>query len=363
MKTDTLKPSQVMTILAVASLGIDILIEQNSMVSYAGRDAWISLLLGGITGILFGSIMYFLASAYPGKSFPEIAVDICGRFIGRLFMLPVLIYILLHAGLSINIFAQTIKMFLLDRTPMYAIVAVMAAVAVYAVYKGIFTLSGVIDIIFPLAVITIAALILISLQQAEVENIFPILYKSHMKVLRGSFFGLLHFPGFGHVAYLLCYAQDSKVSIKWYIIGTAIPVVLATALTLVTIMVFNPLGIESLLFPTLTLSKSIEFPVTFLERLESIVAVLWISIAFGSISLFTFVSVQNFLIFFGRKSEKYVTLAHFPLLMIVALFIKNGMKVIEYYLELKYLLAAFVFIFSPMLAVLSVFQKRRQIRN
>jgi len=39
------------------------------------------------------------------------------------------------------------------------------------------------------------------------------------------------------------------------------------------------------------------------------------------------------------------------------------MKVIEYYLELKYLLAAFVFIFSPMLAVLSVFQKRRQIRN
>ena len=176
-------------------------------------------------------------------------------------------------------------------------------------------------------------LILLSFQQAEFDFIKPVLYNNYPKVLRGSFWDCaVH--GFGHITYVLCYAHGSKISWKWYVTGAGIPIVLYVALTIVTIMAFNPMGVISLTFPTLTLSKSIEFPVTFLERLESFVATLWISIAFGSISLFTFSSVRNFVALFNIRNEKFVKLAtviHIPLLTIVALAVKSGLKVIEYY--------------------------------
>ena len=62
VKADTLRPSQVMSIVAIAAMGVDLLMVQNTMVSYAGRDAWISLLLGGFLGIFFGGFMYCLAN-------------------------------------------------------------------------------------------------------------------------------------------------------------------------------------------------------------------------------------------------------------------------------------------------------------
>jgi spore germination protein len=145
--------------------------------------------------------------------------------------------------------------------------------------------------------------------------------------------------------------------------GAGIPIVLYVALTIVTIMAFNPMGVISLTFPTLTLSKSIEFPVTFLERLESFVAMLWISIAFGSISLFTFSSVRNFVALFNIRNEKFVKLAtviHIPLLTIVALAVKSGLKVIEYYLKLNYVLAALTIVIFPAITIIAAFKKRRE---
>jgi len=360
MKADSLKQSQIMTILSIASMGVDIMIVQNTMVEYAGRDAWISLLLGGILGVAFGLNMYLLANLYPDKCLPYIIIELYGKLIGRILLIPATLYVLLYTGLSINIFGQTLKTFLFDNTPLYAIVAVMIGVVIYAVYKGIYALSGVIDIIFPVALTTLITLILLSLQQVEFDNIKPILYKNHVKVLKGSILGLVQFQGFGLISYFHCFTNGTKIRLKWYFWGTGIPVALYGALTLVTIAVFNPDSLLSLIFPTLTLSKSIEFPITFLERLESIIAILWISIAFGSIALSTFTSVENISALLGSKNDKPIVLIHIPLLMIVSLSIKNGIKVIEYYQMLKYALAGLILIFTPFLVITALIKKRRQ---
>src|SRR5690554_4155359 len=103
VKADTLRPSQVMSIVAIAAMGVDLLMVQNTMVSYAGRDAWISLLLGGFLGIFFGGFMYYLANLYPDKDLPQIFVEVAGKYIGRLLIIPLLIYVLFHTGLSIRI--------------------------------------------------------------------------------------------------------------------------------------------------------------------------------------------------------------------------------------------------------------------
>jgi len=105
MKADRPSPVQAMTITVAAIFGVDFLIVQNTMVSIAQQDAWISLLLGGIVTVLSAMNMYYLATLYPDKDLPQIIIHVGGKFLGRILLLFISLYILLYAGLSVRIFA------------------------------------------------------------------------------------------------------------------------------------------------------------------------------------------------------------------------------------------------------------------
>jgi spore germination protein len=294
--------------------------------------------------------------------FAQIHLHVGGEFFGRILLLPTTIYIALYTGLSMRVFAQALKMFLLDTTPIYAIVLFMTLVAAYSVYNGIYAIGGIIDIIFPICITTIAGIVLLSFQQVDVSYIKPILFENTDNVIKGIIPGFQQFTGYGLVAYFLRYTQKAKGTFKWYIAGVGIPVASHIVLTLVCIMVFTAPGIVSLIYPTLTLIKSIEFPVTFLERLESLAAILWIGIVFMSIILFFFASVRNFAVLLGiqDRHQKYVIWGHIPLLAVIALAVKSGIKVLEYIGKVKYLQTSIGFIVLPILIGLVFLKKRKE---
>jgi len=362
MKDERLSSVQIMTLMFGAILGVDILIVQQKIVSTAMQDAWISLLIAGLLAVASCLIFYYLATLYPDMDLPEITLHLGGKFLGRLFLSPILIYHILYTGLSARIFAQALLMFLLDRTPIYAIVLLMILVVLYAVNKGIYAIGGINDVMFPLCEVTIILLIFMSLQQADASYLKPVLFENTGNVLRGIFPGYTALTGFSIITYVYRYTQKSKDSLKWTVIGAGIPILEYIALTVVTIMVFSAQGVMSLLYPTLTLSKSIEFPGTFLERLESFIAILWIGIVFLSLVLFSFASVRNFSAFLGLKQKhyRYVVLGHFPLLLLIALLPESGVKVLDYFDKIKYLQVTISGILVPLLTVYAHFKKRKE---
>lgn len=362
MKMKKLTPAQIMVLTVSGILGVDILMVQHKMTSIAGIDAWISLALGGMLVFVAAIPLIYLMNTYPDKDTPQIILAVAGKWIGRIALVPLIVFFVVYAGFSARIFAQVLKLFLIDRTPMLIIVGFMVIVAVYLVDKGVYTLGAVLDILFPLYMITLILLILLSLPQADPSNIRPILFKNTDNVIKGIIPGFYHFTGYGVISYFMCYVQDRKAAVMTYIIGLGIPIFFYFVLTIICIMVFGaaPLGI--ILYPTLNLSKSVEFYSAILDRLESFMATFWISMVFASLAIFTYASVSNISEFFSipNRGRKYVVYAHLIILPVVGFIIPNDLEVIEFYHKSKYIDVIMAFVLIPILALWAGIKKKRR---
>lgn len=361
MRVERLSKVQVMTITVGAIFGVDILMVQHHMVKIARQDGWISLAIGGLLSIGFAFIYYLLAVLHPDLDMPEIKLKLCGPFLGRLLLFPTALYAVLYAGLSARIFAQALKMFLLDRTPIYAIIALMLVVVAYSVYKGIYVIGSISDVIFPLCVFTVVSMLLLSFQQVDLDRLKPVLFENMDNVIRGIFPGFRHFMGFGIIAYIYCHTYQAKGTYKWFIAGLLIPIAFYVLLTVVSIGVFSVGSLEGLIFPTLTLSKSIEFPATFLERLESFTAVIWIAIVFESLIVFFYISIRDFSVLFGisRKYDRYTIIVLIIAAYIISLLEPHGIQVLNYFRILVSTYTLYSLIIVPLLTGYALLKRRR----
>ncbi|NLB41259.1 MAG: endospore germination permease, partial [Clostridiales bacterium] len=329
MITEKLNPRQFMTITAATIFGIDILRVQQRIVLLSGQDAWISMSIGGLLTIAAGRAAYILATSYPDKDLHEILIELFGKIFGRVILLSVSAYVLLYSGFSSRIFAQALKMFLVDRTPINVIVILMGITTTYAAYKGVNTIGSVVDILFPLIIITITSTLLLSIPQAEIIYIKPVFFENTKNVAKAILPSYTGFTGYSVILYIFCHTKRTKGSIRFFLAGLIIPIFSYVALTVISIMVFGPNDLVSQIYPTLTLFKTIEFPAAFMERLESIAAVLWIGIVFLSAIVFNYESSRHLTVLFSinDKYRRYVALAQLPIITFIALFPGSSLAV------------------------------------
>ena len=127
-------------------------------------------------------------------------------------------------------------------------------------------------------------------------------------------------------------------------------------------MVFGPADVENLIYPTLTLAKSIEFPGTFLERAESFAAILWISIVFVSAILFFYRIVRNIseLLNVKPKHQNYVIWGLTPLFFAIAFYFKGGLEVIEFFSRIKTTNVFLGLALFPFITLIAYLKKRKE---
>ena len=216
-----------------------------------------------------------------------------------------MVFFIIYAGLSARIFAQVIRVFLLESTPMVITVAFMVVVVIYLLSKGVYTIGAVLDILFPLYIIALMFLITISASQIDPSNIQPILFRNTSNVVKAIIRDSTILPDTPW-SHILCVIPRKKPAIKAYILGLGIPIFFYVALTIICIMVF---GVESLrvtFYPTLGLAKSVEFQSGILDRLESFMATFCIAMVFGSMVIFSYGSIRNITEFFPYPQRRKI---------------------------------------------------------
>ncbi|NLJ40856.1 MAG: endospore germination permease [Clostridiales bacterium] len=360
MRTKKLAPWQIMVLTVSGILGVDILIVQHNMVSAAGVDGWISLTIGGMVIFAASIPVIYLMRLYPDKDVPQITIEVLGKWMGRLALIPLTVFSIVYAGLSARIIGQVLKMFLLDKTPMTVIVVSMVAAVIYLVDKGVYTLAAVVDIIFPMYMTALILLVVFSVPQANLANIRPVLFRNAGKTAGAIIPGIYNFTGYGTIPYFMCHLKSKKLAVKPYIIGLGIPVLLYIILTVITTMVFGETTLRAILYPILNLSKAIEFKSGILDRLESFMALFWIPMVFASIVIFTYISVRKISEIFSikGKGKKYTSYTLLFLLPAVAMIIPKDLNVLETYNNLKHVGIFYISIFYPILALVAGVKKR-----
>ena len=361
MKNDELQPIQLMTITATCTMGFNILTFSRDIVLIAGQDGWLSLFLAGGISVLISLILFKFLSFYPGKDLPEIILKIGGPFWGRIMLVPILAYTLVYPSLMVRAFVNALLTFLMDNTPLIVLVLSFFIVVCQTVKRGLSAIAGVIDLLFPFIIVSFVILVLLAIPRAEIKNIQPILFENTLNVFKSIIPAYQTLLGVGIIGYVLSRVSESKGTLKWHLYGFGITFTLFTALYVVMILNFGPGELKTFVYPTISMAKAIDFPVSFLERVESLLGIIWISVVFSAICLYYFAFLRNVAVFFKVKPEKEKHLAYIqmPVFLLIALLPKNNLINDQWMAFFRQLINVISFGFIPFLTGYAVLEKRR----
>lgn len=321
------------------------------------------MLLGGAlalgAGLLFS---YPLARMYPENDLPEIILLLFGKIVGNILVGLLLITVLLHVGFTIRVFVQALRVFLLYETPVYAIILLITLTVVSVGKRDAKTIAASIDFMFPVYLSAMVVLMLFSIPQIDLINIQPVLYKNKLNALMGTIPAYSALVGSNAVIYFTKYHEDVKKSKKWFVIALLLVIFLYTCLTTIIIMVFGPEEVRSMAFPTLELARAIRAPVSFFERLESMVATIWIPGVFAWMVLYCFASIRNFTVLFHIKArqKKYLTFLHIVLIAIIASIPHNWFQAFQFHDAVVASARIFGLGLIPVMTVMGYIKKRRK---
>jgi spore germination protein len=320
---DRLTTPQTMIICTNFILGTGILtLPRTALEKVKTPDIWLTIIIAGLISMAVGLIIIKLNEQFPEKSFYEYSGEIMGKWMGKIFNFLFISYFLLICGFHLRSLVMVTSYFLLEGTPSWAIMMPFMWLSVYLAVGGINPIARVFEIIFPITVILLLLVLLMSLKLFEVDYIRPFLGSGILPVLHGIRTTSLSFTGFEIFLFIGVFMKNRKKAKKAVLFGIGIPVVLYI---ITVILVIGALSIDGVLgrtWPTITLIRSYEITGLIFERFDSLFLVVWIMQMFASFNISHYVASLGLAktTHKDRKLFVYVTL---PLIYVIAMIPKN----------------------------------------
>ncbi|MEK3704771.1 spore germination protein [Paenibacillus sp. FSL R7-0198] len=286
-------------------------------------DVWISILLSGLIVTGIGLILVTLCRRFPEKTVFQFTREITGRWIAYILGCVTILYFMIISAFEIRVMADVTGMYLLERTPTWAIVMVFMWIGIYMISGGLGVIIRVFEIILPITLIIFVMEILLSNQLFEISNLRPVLGEGIMPVLKGLKPSLLSYTGYEVMLVITAYMQDPKKSNKAMTWGLTI----STMVYLITVvMVVGSLsldGIKTRTWPTLDLVRSFEIQGLIFERFESLLLVIWIMQIFSTFAITHYCASVGIRDLFRAKKIRWIMYALLPFIYLTAMMPKT----------------------------------------
>jgi spore germination protein KB len=296
------------------SLGSSTMIVPQYIIINAGQDAWISAIVATVFSILVVTFYSKLINLYPKKSLIETYITVVGKWVGSLIGLLYFSYFMVLASGLLRQAGDFITTEIMPETPIQALMILILIVVIIAVRLGVEVFARTSEIFLPWIVGLFLVLTITLLPKIELINIQPVLEDGIKPILKGTYM-LLGIPFIDFIVLLMItpYVKDQSKIKKSFIIGSLIGGCLITVIVSLTLLVLGPELAERSLYITYDLGKQIEIG-NFLERVELIVAIIWLITIFIKITISFYISCLSLAQIFKLKDYRSLTL---PLGMVV----------------------------------------------
>lgn len=281
-------------------------------------DAWISVLLGGSIIILVVLLMVKLSQQFPENTVYQYSRRIVGIIPGGFLSMVLIIYFLTIAGFEIRVLAEVTLFYLLEGTPIWAIVIPFIWVGTYLVFGGINPIARLYQIVLPISLFFLLLCFVLSLRVFEIDHLRPVLSNGIFPVIKGVKSSALVFTGCEIIMTLVAFLQHPEKAVKTMIVGISIPWVLYF---LTVVMVVGGLSVDSTLtstWPTINLMRSFEVSGFLFERLEFPLLVIWMMQMFCNFCSYFFNASLGISQVFGLK-YRYAIFGLIPFIFISTL--------------------------------------------
>ncbi|OFI06182.1 spore germination protein YndE [Clostridium acetireducens DSM 10703] len=309
--------------IVVAVIGVRVFSYPRELATIVENDAWIVSITNGILAIL---LFYMLCKIIEYNNYSDICSiyqNNLGNLLSKIALISLLYYLISYISLGLRVLVEEIKMYLLERTPTEFIIICMILVGVYIVRLELETIVKFNEIAFLLMFIPAIFIFLFSFNETDFSNLLPILNNTTKNYFKATRYTLGRFSGIEIIFLLLPFMKNKKNIKKVGTMSISFITVFYFIVVVLCIAAFTVEETKILIWPGITLIKSIDIPGTFIERWEGILMAVWIVYYFTTFINFYYFSSEITKKIFNFKDIKISCFCIIPFIYIIALYPKD----------------------------------------
>ena len=273
----------------------------------AGRDAWLSVLISTVLGIIIILMHLALMRMNPGLTLVEWFPAQFGRWLGMpiAWLYPLLF--LYSIGRIFSDLKGLVPSTILPGTPSWFIILTILLVIVYCLFSGIEVLARFTEYLVPILflVFVIEIILLFISGIVHVKDVLPILGQGGDKVWKSVWpTGVTQtFAETLVLAMIWPLVKKQEKVLKTTIIATIVSGLTITTFCVMTISVLGEDLMQNTLFPQYLLIKQISVA-DFIENLDAIAALYMVITAYVKITIYSFVAIRSMQLLLNMKSSR-----------------------------------------------------------
>jgi spore germination protein KB len=278
----------------------------------ANQDCWLSILVVTLFGILSALIITSLGKLYQNKTVIDYSVDILGWPLGKLIGLVYILFFIYIDATILREFSELLSGAFLINTPQIFFSIGILLPCIYMLYIGIESLARASQILFPLYLVSVVGLILLAMNEMDFNYLKPVLAEGIEPVLMGSYRNMVWFGEISILLILFPSINQTKQVKKLSVLAIIVVSLLLMIVNISLVSIFSN-HIDHLNYPFLSLARFVSVG-GFVERLDSVIMIMWIAVMFIKISLFFYCAMVSISKFFNIKKSSNTI---FPLAIII----------------------------------------------
>ncbi|MTI94044.1 MAG: hypothetical protein FH749_00945 [Firmicutes bacterium] len=242
---------------------------------FAGKDAWISVLIAPLISMLLLAIWLHLQRKHPGMSLIQYGIKILGPWIGYPIGLYLVYVMFLINLLIIEDLVIVTSIVILPQTPSDVIRLTFVFVAIYGCYKGVESIARMCELAFIPLTLLVVALPILEYQELGLAALQPFSIINWHGVVVGTINSLV-FP-FAEVfipAMLLPFVSIDTRSERYYFFAIGGAGIALLLRTLVALMVLGPELLSMFTLPIMTVFRVVDLG-DFFNRVEGLFLGIW----------------------------------------------------------------------------------------
>lgn len=335
--------------IVVTVIGVGVFSLPREMVTNASTDGWIVTLISGVISYL---LIYIAIKGMQNNNYNKLHYILrfnFGKLIGSILALIFITYNIFAISIGMRVFIEVIKMYLLQKTPTEFLILVTILTGIYIIRGEIGNLVKFNEISFWIMFIPIIVVLLLTLNRTDFTNIFPILNNTsdkYVKALKTTFYS---FGGIEVVYLMIPFMKNKKSIAKVAAKSITFISIFYAVMVVFCLAVFAKEQTKTLLWPTITLIKSINIPGAFVERWEGVVMALWVIFYFTTFINGYYLSADVFKDMFKLHDIKISSAFMVPFIYAIALYPENIAEVYDISSSVLPYLQIFSLIILPLL--------------
>ena len=245
-----------------------------ALAHFGGSAAWMISFFSGLLTIIFMWLISKLLTRFPDKTFPEIAEECAGTYLGIIASLTILICWIIVTASPLRSFSEMTIIAALPETPISIIVLIFIISTGYVVFMGIQAISRASYLSLPYLIGAIVIIVVLTFSQWDMDWVFPIFGRGLDQVF---IYGLLRTSDYLEVSFLymfplLFYSKQVKtIGLKGISLAMAVFLIV-----IIPYIISTPAAsIEEPYLPMYTMARSVYLGL-FLQRIEAIFVLFWV---------------------------------------------------------------------------------------